>query len=352
MGHRGTETQRRLCVSVSLWLILFSTLFGQQQATLEQLLNQAQRQIDSNQLSQAVETLKQVLILQEDHKLARLAMVDVLMRLTRWEDVDGHVHFLRLHFPVDNQVTYVAAAVAFRKGDFQRAADLAAESISRGDERSAIYKLLAMSRFMLSDAEGFRTNILKAIERNPADGDANYHLGRYFYENKSYLEALAAFDKARTIDLENYRAHYFAALCLQVNGEFEKSEAAYRKAIEIIEKKKVRYGWPFADYGEMLINQGKVDNGLGWLYRATRNDPALPYVHLKYANGLLKKENSIEIEQALKEAIRLDPSYGEAYYLLGRYYNKVGEKDQAQQAFAKFEELRKNPQSSPFGLRR
>jgi hypothetical protein len=51
-------------------------------------------------------------------------------------------------------------------------------------------------------------------------------------------------------------------------------------------------------------------------------------------------------------AIRLDAGYSEAYYLLARYYQKVGEEQLAKETFAKFDDLKKNPVPSPFGLRR
>ena len=85
----------------------------------------------------------------------------------------------------------------------------------------------------------------------------------------------------------------------------------------------VSYGWPFTDLGELLVTEGQYDEGLGWMYRGVHNDPGLPYTHFKYAEALLKTEESAEIEQHLKKAIELDPGYTQAYYLLGRYYSKV-----------------------------
>jgi Tfp pilus assembly protein PilF len=52
------------------------------------------------------------------------------------------------------------------------------------------------------------------------------------------------------------------------------------------------------------------------------------------------------------EAIKLDPGYGDAYYLLARYYQRTGESQLAKDTFAKFEEIKKNPTPSPYGVRR
>ena len=74
--------------------------------------------------------------------------------------------------------------------------------------------------------------------------------------------------------------------------------------------------------------------------------------HYVYARALMRREPTFEVEQSLERAIKLDPGYTEAYYVLGRYYTRIGDAERARSAFAKFGELRKNPVPSPFGLRR
>jgi tetratricopeptide (TPR) repeat protein len=244
------------------------------------------------------------------------------------------------------------AAEAFRAGQVERAAELARACIAAGSATSDTYKLLALSSFLLNRLDDYRANMEKAITLNPLDSSAFYHLGRFFYENKSFNEAVERFQTALRIDAENYRAHYFLGLCRQATSDPKGAADSFRKAIEVVERTKVAYGWPFADLGDMLITQGDFEGGLAWIYRGTRNDPGQPYTHYVYARALMRQEPSFEVEQALERAIKLDPGYTEAYYVLGRYYTRIGDAERARTAFAKFGELRKNPVPSPFGLRR
>ncbi len=340
------------CLGVLVVGWFLAPLHAQFPPDVTRLIQQAQQERDQGKLAEAESKLKQALQLDERNKLAREALVDVLMRQARWSEAVSNVQLLRLYFPHDGDVAFLATAVAFRTGQFPLASKLAGECLLRGDQRAEVYKILALSRFMLNDYEGFKTNISALLERNPNDADAHYHLGRYNYEVKNYIEGINAFKKAVQLDPDYFKAYYFMALCLQAGGNLEESKKNFRKSIEIIERKKVSYGWPFADLGELLVSEGRFEDGLGWLYRGTRNDPSLPYTHFKYAGALLKKENSTEIERELQAATRLDPNYTEAYYLLGRYYNKINEREKARAALAKFEELKKNPQPSPFGVRR
>jgi tetratricopeptide (TPR) repeat protein len=244
-----------------------------------------------------------------------------------------------------------AALEAFRAAQFERAAELSRACIQQRKEDSETYKLLALSSYMLKRVDDYRENLEKALALNPNDADAHYHLGRFHFERKEYRNALERFRNALTLDPENFKAYYYSGLCRQGNNE-EGAQEDFRKAIEIIERKRINYGWPFSALGEMFTMQGDFERGLSWHYRAIRNDPTLPYTHFSYASALLKKEANFEVEQELQRAVKLDPGYTEAYYLLGRYYTKIGDKERAGQAFSKFEELRKNPVPSPFGLRR
>lgn len=119
-----------------------------------------------------------------------------------------------------------------------------------------------------------------------------------------------------------------------------------------MEAQQVRYGWPFADLGELLILLGRDEDGLGWMYRGIRHDPDLAYTHFKYASALFQRELGPEIERELLRAIELDPGYTQAYYVLGRYYSRIREKEKAERAIRKFQELKENPRPSPHGIPR
>jgi tetratricopeptide (TPR) repeat protein len=187
---------------------------------------------------------------------------------------------------------------------------------------------------------------------DPTDPDPHYHLGRYYYEKQLFTESVEAFETALRIDPRHYRSHYFLGWCQQARGDLEAAKASYEKAIEIIDFSGISYGWPYSDLGDVLIIQGRREAGIKWLRRAVRNDPELPYTHYKYASGLFKTETPGDIEKLLQAAVELDPGYTEAYYLMGRYYQKVGERAKAQASFATFKKLKANPVPSPSGVRR
>ncbi len=245
-----------------------------------------------------------------------------------------------------------SAVLAFKAGKIEQAAQLARECIDGGTVSGDAYKLLAISYFLLQRFDDYLVNMQRAAELNPSDAEVQYHLGRYLYEVKDYKQAMDHFSKAITLDPDNYKALYFLALCKQGNSDEKGAAEDFRRAIAIIERRHLSYGWPFADLGDLLALKGDYEGGLSWAYRGTRNDPSQPYVHYIYARVLMNGEPTPEVEQELNKAIKLDPGYTQAYYLLGRYYTKTGDKEKAKVAYARFNELKTTPVPSPFGVRR
>jgi len=74
--------------------------------------------------------------------------------------------------------------------------------------------------------------------------------------------------------------------------------------------------------------------------------------YYEYARALFHKGPLPEIEKTLIEAVRLDPGYTDAYYLLARYYRKSDKNLAADRVLARFRDLKAHPMPSPYGLPR
>ncbi|UCF36443.1 MAG: tetratricopeptide repeat protein [Acidobacteriota bacterium] len=342
-------------VILAVWLfgclaLLVSGVLAQPESG--SLISQAQQALDRGQFEEAIPLLEQLRDQDEQNLPVRQALVDALMRLRRWDEAAAEMDSLRQDFPDQPRVAFLAAAVAFRMGQFEAAAARASEAIALDDSSPEIFRVRALSRFMSQDYEGYKADLYAILERDPNNAEAYYHLGRYHYEKQTFAESQEAFRKATELDPQFFKAHYFLGWCLQAAGDLEGAKGSYLEAIQIVQKAGINYGWPFTDLGDVLILQGQYDEGLVWLKRAIENDPKLPFSHFRYAGALLKKEATPEVESELRTAIQLDPGYPEAYYLLGTYYKRVGDREKAREALEKFQELRKNPTPSPFGVRR
>jgi tetratricopeptide (TPR) repeat protein len=316
------------------------------------LLQQAQASVQRGDFNAAISRLEQALQQQGNHKPARKALIQLLLRQARTKEAEDHIAtFARLH-PEDTEPTFLRAALAFQNGQLPQAAMLAQQCLARGDKRAEVYKLLAICEYLQQQYEQFELHINAAAKQNPLDAEPHYHLGRYYFENKRYEAALTRFTTVFKLQPDHYKAHYYAGLVYEGQNELAQAKQAYQTCIAIIEKLKVRYAWPYTELGKLLTNGDEYERGIGWLYRGVRNDPDSPYAHYGYAKALFRKEASPEVKDELLTALKLDPGYGDALYLLARYYQKTGAGELAKETFTKFEEVKKNPVPSPFGVRR
>ena len=297
-------------------------------------------------------SLERVLALDSTNKQARLALTDALMRLGRLAEAEGQARIVSSQFPKDTEPVFLLADIALRRGDPETARQLAARLIASGSDRPQIYKLLAIAEYALHDNEKFETHIRAVLGKNSRDAEAQYFLARYLYETQRYSESLKTFQTVLTLQPDHYKAHYYFGLLHEAAGEADLARAEFLAAIEIVERKKVTYAWPYADLGRALNEAGDPDQAIEWLSRGIRIDPTCPKIYYEYAKALFQKGASPQVEQALSKAIRLDPGYTDAYYVLARYYRKSGAPQEADQILAKFKDLKEHPIPSPYGLRR
>jgi tetratricopeptide (TPR) repeat protein len=320
--------------------------------SVNSLLIRAQTSLQRGDLAAASADLQAALALEAGHKPARKTLIQLLLRQGRLSEATAHVQTLARFYPDDAETVFLRALVAFQTGDLTQAAELAERCLQRGDQRAGAHKLLALAAYLQRQLDKFELHIKAAAKLNPADAEPHYHLGRYYFEGKRYKEALGAFKTVFQLQPDHFKAHYYAGLVYEGQNQMEPAKQEFQTAISIIERAQARYAWPYAELGRLLCNEGDAERGLGWLYRAVRHDPASPYARYHYAKALFRQGATAEVKQELLAAIKLDPGYGDAYYLLARYYQKTGEAQLAKETFARFEEIKKNPAPSPYGVRR
>ena len=321
-------------------------------ASIAQLLSNSQSSLQRGDVQGAVAWLEQALALDGQHKTARKTLIQLLLLQGKLNEASEQVQTLGRFYPDETETIFLRAVVAFQFGKLQQASDLAETCLKRGETGAEVHKLLALAQYLLGQTNTFEGHMREAARLAPLDPEPHYHLGRYYFEDKRYTQALNAFKQAVQIRPDHFKAHYYAGLVHEGQNEIEQAKQEMEAAIRVIDRQKIQYAWPYADLGRLLVAEDDYERGIGWLYRAVRNDPASPYARYHYAKALFRKGATFEVKQEALEAIKLDPGYGDAYYLLARYYQKTGEAQLAKETFAKFEEVKKNPPPSPFGMRR
>ena len=153
-----------VCAEAGIQLLPVPVQALGQEPSVVQLMASARTALEQGDLERARASLERVLAREGANKQARLALVDVLIRMARWADADSQARILTNQFPDETEPIYLSAQVALRRGDPASAIEFASRCLERGDNRSEIYKVLALAEYLLQRTEP-KTTALSAMAR-------------------------------------------------------------------------------------------------------------------------------------------------------------------------------------------
>jgi tetratricopeptide (TPR) repeat protein len=95
-----------------------------------------------------------------------------------------------------------------------------------------LFTALGIAKEQTSDEQGAESDLRKALASNPADFDANLHLGGILYGRRDLDHARPYIERALHIDPSSLFAHYELALCESAAGELEAAAADLEKVVQ------------------------------------------------------------------------------------------------------------------------
>jgi tetratricopeptide (TPR) repeat protein len=222
------------------------------------------------------------------------------------------------------------AAIAFKK----------AEAIAPLDERSRF--TLVMAYVALGKRDWARPELAKLVEAAPANPLYPYWTARLDYDDGQYATAVRGFLRALELDPRYMRAHDNLGLCYEALGRFDEAARSWEEAIRLNAGQDARSPWPALNLGLLLTRLDRLDEAEARFRESAACDPRFPQARYQLGITLEKKGRLAEAVAELEEAARLDPAYPEPQYALSRLYRRAGDKEKADRALARFQELKRD----------
>ena len=176
------------------------------------------------------------------------------------------------------------------------------------------------------EAAGRRSEAINAFQTAarlaPESAIAHYNLGLAYSKVGRTEEAVASLRRAISLQPEFGRAHFRLGLAFQDLGQEEDAIAAFRAAIAL--RSNVRRA--HSNLGDLLLSRGEVDAATA-SYRQAADDST--WGRLNLARALLAEERTDEAAATLRRALALDPTHGEAEWMLGNALVLTGRFDEA-----------------------
>src|SRR5947207_703427 len=253
---------------------------------------------------------------------------------------------------------------ALYRGDYEQAGALASKYLEAHPEDPAARILLARTEIARGQYEPAYEALRQALDLDPANIDALYYLERV-------CTILSQIEFRRLVGTapDSFRAHQLMAesyLAQHNQGEAEKEYqaalAANPGSVEILdalgELKRAEFKFDAAlDYyapasklapgahpsaygsGACHLYQQNPQRATESFRRALRADPNSAAARLALGDALLRANQAAAAVTELKAAVALNPEMRQAYTLLARAHQKLGQTREAEQALQKEQEL-------------
>jgi tetratricopeptide (TPR) repeat protein len=221
------------------------------------------------------------------------------------------------------------AAIALKK----------AEAIAPLDERSRF--TLVMAYVALGRRDWARPELAKLVDAAPGNALYQYWTGRLDYDDQQFARAAESFRRAVELDPGLAKAHDSLGLCYEALGRFDEAERSWQEAIRLESGEPTRSPWPPLNLGLMLTRLDRPDAAEARFRESIACDPKFAAAHYQLGLALEKKGLTADAVAELEEAAGLDPAAPEAQYALARVYRRAGDRQKADRALQRFEELKK-----------
>ena len=181
------------------------------------------------------------------------------------------------------------------------------------------------------------------MEKDRNNTEALYALGRIYYQQNRFPEAVEQLKRVVELEPDNYKAHDNLALAYDALWQDADALRHFFKALDLVKKDHPDYDWAYSNFAGFFLRRDQFEKAFQLAVEATKRNPNSPrnfFLTGKALTKLGKDENAV---RWLERAVELDPGYHESWYLLGQTYRKLGRNAEAKAALERFEEARQNP---------
>jgi tetratricopeptide (TPR) repeat protein len=175
---------------------------------------------------------------------------------------------------------------------------------------------------------------------------SQYALGRIYYQQNRFLEAIKLFVSLAEREPSNYRAHDNLGLCYAALQQDVDALRHFTRALSLVSKDHPEYDVVYGNVARFFLDRGDFQKAFQFGAEAAKRNPQSArnfFITGKALAQLNKHQLSIRWFQ---QAAQLDPTYTEPHYWLSNVYRKLGNTEEAGRALERFRELSKNPKAN------
>jgi tetratricopeptide (TPR) repeat protein len=186
---------------------------------------------------------------------------------------------------------------------------------------------LGAAYYRKSDYRNAIASLKKALEENPADGEAEQLLGLSYYLAERPAEAIPELERVQTwFPSANVDASYILGICYIQTKDYPNARKAFAKMFDVPAESAASYLFT----ARMLLRQDFGPVAEEYAHKAVALDPRLPLAHQLLGEVYLYHSQLEEAIAEFRKELEINPGSATAYYKLADGYSRVQKYDDAE----------------------
>lgn len=236
-------------------------------------------------------------------------------------------------------------------------------ALARFPDDALLHQQLAELKQAAGDHPGAAEEAQRSLDLLPSNPEARSLLGLELAQQQKYEQASSAFREVFRLNFEDVWARQNFAICLQKLGRKEEAIGAFKQALAI----KPRFGLGWLGLGQLYEKMGKTNEAAGCYQKALANpihradelttlarfcqsrkwfaaagtnyleaiklSPSDANLRVEAGQLLATSGRHAEAAECFAEACQLSPNWGEAHFLCGLEFGRLGKPGNAELEF-------------------
>jgi type IV pilus assembly protein PilF len=209
------------------------------------------------------------------------------------------------------------------------------DSLRKGstEEQAAALTELGKARLLQGDLAGALSELSRALAVTPRNVDTLTLLGLTYYSRLDYEKAIEHFNKALAIDPGRSEVHNNLGLVYMDMREYDRAKQEFERSLA-----DPTYGRSYlAQFNLGLLEefQGRETEAEAIYQKVLVLSPQYPAPLFRLAQMRYRRQEYREAADYLLSLVRLDPGSVDGYWLLAETYERMGQADEAAEAYGK-----------------
>jgi tetratricopeptide (TPR) repeat protein len=214
----------------------------------------------------------------------------------------------------------------YNLGQYDSALEALDESLKQGYTAIEVYKIRWETFFQKKNYDAALTDLQQILKINPSDPAFNFNVGKVYFAQGAYQNALDAYQKMSNLDPKNGDVHYFMALSYSALNKYTEQKAECTKAIDKGTKYRIEC---LVFIGQALQIEKKYDEAAQVFEKALIAKPNNREVFFKLAHIYRLLSQFDKAIATTKASLLAFPNDGDFFTILSLYYGLADQPGQS-----------------------